>query len=165
LLGFFQEEGWLMGFKEATGQKGMFPANFTRPMWSGQFFLALVTKTRSDLLRKEEKTKYIHTMQRLNSNFYIKSINAIINQKIILMDGPGLWKKNQEETKIFLQIGLNLLCDLIHWPATTIKTIKMDVGVALPTRPHPFSWRISFTITGPGSIDHLKKKEEQFLWY
>lgn len=27
-----QEEGWLMGFKEATGQKGMFPANFTRPM-------------------------------------------------------------------------------------------------------------------------------------
>jgi len=27
-----QEEGWLMGVKEATGQKGMFPANFTRPM-------------------------------------------------------------------------------------------------------------------------------------
>merc|ERR1719219_3399984 len=27
-----QEEGWLMGIKEATGQKGMFPANFTRPM-------------------------------------------------------------------------------------------------------------------------------------
>jgi hypothetical protein len=23
------------------------------------------------------------------------------------MDGPGLWKKNQEETKIFFQIGLN----------------------------------------------------------
>jgi len=27
-----QEEGWLMGIKEATGQKGMFPANFTRPI-------------------------------------------------------------------------------------------------------------------------------------
>jgi len=27
-----QEEGWLMGIKEANGQKGMFPANFTRPM-------------------------------------------------------------------------------------------------------------------------------------
>jgi amphiphysin len=27
-----QEEGWLMGYKEATGQKGMFPANFTRPI-------------------------------------------------------------------------------------------------------------------------------------
>jgi amphiphysin len=26
------EEGWLMGVKEATGQKGMFPANFTRPV-------------------------------------------------------------------------------------------------------------------------------------
>jgi len=32
-----QEEGWLMGVKEATGQKGMFPANFTRPMWGGFF--------------------------------------------------------------------------------------------------------------------------------
>jgi amphiphysin len=27
-----QEEGWLMGYKDATGQKGMFPANFTRPI-------------------------------------------------------------------------------------------------------------------------------------
>merc|ERR1712038_562275 len=27
-----QEEGWLMGIKESNGQKGMFPANFTRPM-------------------------------------------------------------------------------------------------------------------------------------
>jgi len=27
-----QEEGWLMGIKESTGQKGLFPANFTRPM-------------------------------------------------------------------------------------------------------------------------------------
>jgi len=27
------EEGWLMGVKEATKQKGMFPANFTRPVW------------------------------------------------------------------------------------------------------------------------------------
>ncbi|KAI4459723.1 amphiphysin [Holotrichia oblita] len=27
-----QEEGWLMGIKEATGEKGMFPANFTRPL-------------------------------------------------------------------------------------------------------------------------------------
>merc|ERR1712141_559219 len=27
-----QEEGWLMGVMESTGQKGMFPANFTRPM-------------------------------------------------------------------------------------------------------------------------------------
>ena len=27
-----QEEGWLMGLKEATGEKGMFPANFTRPL-------------------------------------------------------------------------------------------------------------------------------------
>jgi amphiphysin len=27
-----QEEGWLMGVKEYTGQKGLFPANFTRPM-------------------------------------------------------------------------------------------------------------------------------------
>lgn len=25
-----QEEGWLMGIKESTGQKGLFPANFTR---------------------------------------------------------------------------------------------------------------------------------------
>jgi len=27
-----QEDGWLMGIKKTTGQKGMFPANFTRPM-------------------------------------------------------------------------------------------------------------------------------------
>ena len=27
-----QEEGWLMGIKESTGQKGLFPANFIRPM-------------------------------------------------------------------------------------------------------------------------------------
>uniref|UniRef100_A0A0V0GAD5 Putative amphiphysin n=1 Tax=Triatoma dimidiata TaxID=72491 RepID=A0A0V0GAD5_TRIDM len=27
-----QEEGWLMGLKESTGEKGMFPANFTRPL-------------------------------------------------------------------------------------------------------------------------------------
>lgn len=27
-----QEEGWLMGIKEGTNEKGMFPANFTRPM-------------------------------------------------------------------------------------------------------------------------------------
>ncbi|XP_052127586.1 myc box-dependent-interacting protein 1 isoform X2 [Frankliniella occidentalis] len=27
-----QEEGWLMGIKEGTGEKGMFPANFTRPL-------------------------------------------------------------------------------------------------------------------------------------
>jgi hypothetical protein len=28
-----QEEGWLMGVKEGSGEKGMFPANFTRPLW------------------------------------------------------------------------------------------------------------------------------------
>lgn len=27
-----QEEGWLMGIKEGTNEKGMFPANFTRPL-------------------------------------------------------------------------------------------------------------------------------------
>jgi len=27
-----QEEGWLTGVKQSTGQKGLFPANFTRPM-------------------------------------------------------------------------------------------------------------------------------------
>jgi len=27
-----QEDGWLMGYKVETGQKGMFPANFTKPM-------------------------------------------------------------------------------------------------------------------------------------
>jgi amphiphysin len=27
-----QEEGWLMGIKNSSGQKGMFPANFTRPI-------------------------------------------------------------------------------------------------------------------------------------
>merc|ERR1719150_1736105 len=27
-----QEEGWLMGVKESTGQKGLFPANFTEPI-------------------------------------------------------------------------------------------------------------------------------------
>merc|ERR1712227_1182705 len=27
-----QEEGWLMGMKEATGQKGLFPANFAKPI-------------------------------------------------------------------------------------------------------------------------------------
>lgn len=27
-----QEEGWLMGIKEATGRQGLFPANFTRPI-------------------------------------------------------------------------------------------------------------------------------------
>jgi len=27
-----QEEGWCMGVKESTGQKGLFPANFTRPV-------------------------------------------------------------------------------------------------------------------------------------
>lgn len=28
----FQEEGWLMGVKDSTGQKGLFPANFTKPI-------------------------------------------------------------------------------------------------------------------------------------
>lgn len=27
-----QEEGWLMGYKETTKEKGMFPANFTKPI-------------------------------------------------------------------------------------------------------------------------------------
>jgi len=27
-----QEEGWLMGCKDTTGQKGLFPANFTKPI-------------------------------------------------------------------------------------------------------------------------------------
>jgi len=27
-----QEEGWLCGAKESTGQKGLFPANFTKPI-------------------------------------------------------------------------------------------------------------------------------------
>ncbi|XP_017780140.1 PREDICTED: myc box-dependent-interacting protein 1 isoform X1 [Nicrophorus vespilloides] len=27
-----QEEGWLMGLKETTGERGMFPANFTKPL-------------------------------------------------------------------------------------------------------------------------------------
>ncbi|EEC07418.1 bridging integrator, putative [Ixodes scapularis] len=27
-----QEEGWLMGIKESSGEKGLFPANFTRPI-------------------------------------------------------------------------------------------------------------------------------------
>lgn len=27
-----QEEGWLMGCKEGTVEKGLFPANFTRPL-------------------------------------------------------------------------------------------------------------------------------------
>ncbi|KAF5278604.1 hypothetical protein FQA39_LY00646 [Lamprigera yunnana] len=27
-----QEEGWLMGMKETSGEKGMFPANFTKPL-------------------------------------------------------------------------------------------------------------------------------------
>ncbi|KAH9412554.1 amphiphysin isoform X2 [Dermatophagoides pteronyssinus] len=27
-----QEEGWLMGIRELTGEKGLFPANFTRPI-------------------------------------------------------------------------------------------------------------------------------------
>lgn len=27
-----QEEGWLMGVKETSGEKGMFPANFTKPL-------------------------------------------------------------------------------------------------------------------------------------
>lgn len=30
-----QEEGWLIGIKESTGEKKMFPANFTRPLWGG----------------------------------------------------------------------------------------------------------------------------------
>jgi len=29
---FEQEEGWLMGCKDTTGQKGLFPANFTKPI-------------------------------------------------------------------------------------------------------------------------------------
>ena len=33
LTWWFQEEGWLMGIKEATGRQGLFPANFTRPIW------------------------------------------------------------------------------------------------------------------------------------
>jgi len=28
-----QEEGWLIGVKDNTGEKKMFPANFTRPLW------------------------------------------------------------------------------------------------------------------------------------
>jgi len=27
-----QEEGWLMGTKDGSPEKGMFPANFTRPL-------------------------------------------------------------------------------------------------------------------------------------
>merc|ERR1711935_829809 len=97
---------------------------------------------------------------------FLYKINQRNNQSKNLTYGwPWLMKKNQEETKIFpnwsklvqiglnlpklvyycpnwsklVHIGLNLFHDLIHWPATTIKTIKTDVGVALPTRPHKFS--------------------------
>merc|ERR1719288_655018 len=31
-LQFEVEEGWLMGVRSSTGQKGLFPANFTRPI-------------------------------------------------------------------------------------------------------------------------------------
>lgn len=27
-----QEDGWLVGIKESTGEKGLFPANFTKPI-------------------------------------------------------------------------------------------------------------------------------------
>ena len=27
---YFQDEGWLMGIKESTGARGVFPANFTK---------------------------------------------------------------------------------------------------------------------------------------
>lgn len=27
-----QEDGWLCGIKESSGEKGLFPANFTRPV-------------------------------------------------------------------------------------------------------------------------------------
>ena len=101
LLVFFQEEGWLMGFKEATGQKGMFPANFTRPMWSGQFFLVLVTKTRSDL-RKEEKQ---NTHDAATKFKFLYKINQRNNQSKNLTYGwPWLMKKNQEETKTFSKL-------------------------------------------------------------
>lgn len=33
VLQLLQEEGWLMGMKEGTNDKGMFPANFTKPLW------------------------------------------------------------------------------------------------------------------------------------
>lgn len=32
ILFFIQEEGWLMGQKENSTEKGLFPANFTRPL-------------------------------------------------------------------------------------------------------------------------------------
>jgi amphiphysin len=32
VLFVFQEEGWLMGTKDGSPEKGMFPANFTRPL-------------------------------------------------------------------------------------------------------------------------------------
>ena len=38
ILLLLQEEGWLMGVMQSTGQKGMFPANFTRPMWKSKIF-------------------------------------------------------------------------------------------------------------------------------
>ena len=38
ILLLLQEEGWLMGVMQSTGQKGMFPANFTRPMWKSRIF-------------------------------------------------------------------------------------------------------------------------------
>lgn len=38
ILLILQEEGWLMGIKESTNEKGMFPANFTRPIWGASTF-------------------------------------------------------------------------------------------------------------------------------
>lgn len=32
-----QEDGWLMGYKASDGQKGLFPMNFTAPVWPGAF--------------------------------------------------------------------------------------------------------------------------------
>lgn len=58
-----QEEGWLMGIKEATGRQGLFPANFTRPIWSER------TATHTDMEEDKDQTTYeTHLRNKWNRN-------------------------------------------------------------------------------------------------
>lgn len=41
------DEGWVFGFNQRTGQRGMLPANYVRPVWNKQFCPADIKRSTS----------------------------------------------------------------------------------------------------------------------
>ncbi len=72
-----QEEGWLMGIKEATGRQGLFPANFTRPIWAAGWNgmqndskykeKKMMTANKKELYKKTKKKTHLKKSSKLTN--------------------------------------------------------------------------------------------------